>query len=340
MFPANGHYYQVVRVEGGITWPEAKEAAENISLNGVSRHLATITSREENDWVVENTDFGSGQLWIGGFQTTPNGGPESDWQWVTGESWSYTNWNEGEPNDAGYDEIYLMFDGGGGTWNDDLSNALEGYVVEVPLQDAPTSSLAVRTAVGEVFPANGHYYQVVRVEGGITWPEAKEAAENMAFKGVTGHLATVSSREENDWVVENTDFGSGQWWIGGFQTTPNGGPESDWHWVTGEPWSYTNWDEGEPNDSGDGEIFLMFKGRDGVWNDEHPMTALDGYVVEVPLQDAPIASPPVALVNPAQDPLLECMVELLGQERAEEIRVTGSEPTAKPESTDGQGWTA
>ena len=137
---------------------------------------------------------------------------------------------------------------------------------------------------GPLFPANGHYYGVVRVEGGLTWPEAKEAAESMLFKGVRGHLATITSHEENRWIVDNTDLGSDQLWMGGIQKRPNDGPDSDWRWVTGEPWSFTNWNDGEPNDAGgDGEFYLTIWDPSGTWNDENPIGTQSGYVVEFPL---------------------------------------------------------
>ncbi|HEX8553051.1 MAG TPA: hypothetical protein VF681_16020 [Abditibacteriaceae bacterium] len=45
-------------------------------------------------------------------------------------------------------------------------------------------------------PANGHFYSVVAVPGGLTWKQAEAAARNMTFGGVQGHLATVTSNAE------------------------------------------------------------------------------------------------------------------------------------------------
>ena len=42
-------------------------------------------------------------------------------------------------------------------------------------------------------PENGHWYQAVRVPGGITWDEARGAAEQRALAGYRGHLVTLTS---------------------------------------------------------------------------------------------------------------------------------------------------
>ncbi len=98
----NGHYYEVV-CSGTISWTSAKSAAE--SRGG---HLVTITSAAEDAFVsslIMNTGC-PGQdnwgIWIGGFQPGDSCGvdPSSNWQWVTGEAWTYSNWGSGEPNDS------------------------------------------------------------------------------------------------------------------------------------------------------------------------------------------------------------------------------------------------
>ena len=50
--------------------------------------------------------------WLGGYQA-PYGLPaSSNWQWVTGETWSYTNWYPDQPDHCtgyGYHEDRLQF---------------------------------------------------------------------------------------------------------------------------------------------------------------------------------------------------------------------------------------
>jgi len=145
----------------------------------------------------------------------------------------------------------------------------------------PPSGPAVSTGP-RLWPGNGHYYEVV-LDDGITWSRAKELAESSSFKGLQGHLATIGSQEENDWIAGDPNFMAGaNVFIGGVQDVPNEGPASDWKWVTDEPWSFThyNWGRvgGEPNDDGGEERYLELISDGGGWNDSGGPSG--GYVVE------------------------------------------------------------
>jgi hypothetical protein len=137
--PANGHFYELVNA-AGIDWSAARAAASEMTQGGplCSGHLATVTSQEENNFIV--SAFTAGALsnkWIGGFQDGANSSTVNDgWQWVTGEPWSYTNWNSGEPSNhhhtQGYEDA-VTFWADSGNWNDAPSEWQYwngGYVVE------------------------------------------------------------------------------------------------------------------------------------------------------------------------------------------------------------------
>ena len=110
-------------------------------------------------------------------------------------------------------------------------------------------------------PLNDHFYEAVFVPDGIAWQEAKTAAESRSLGDVAGHLATFTSAEEYDFVVTNLPEAfispepepQNPYLLGGFQT-PGGSnePDGDWQWVTGEPFVYSNWAPGEPNNDGPG----------------------------------------------------------------------------------------
>ena len=100
----NGHYYEYVS-SPGIFWTAAKTQAEELSFKGLHGYLATVTSAQETSFFASDLpDALTNNSFLGGFQDTsapdysePSGG----WRWVTGEAWDYTNWANGEPNNAG-----------------------------------------------------------------------------------------------------------------------------------------------------------------------------------------------------------------------------------------------
>lgn len=47
-------------------------------------------------------------------------------------------------------------------------------------------------------------------------------------------------------------------WLGALQQENAAAPTSDWHWVTGEPWAFTAWADGEPNEASLDERALSY----------------------------------------------------------------------------------
>ncbi|MCQ8102877.1 hypothetical protein NP590_02065 [Methylomonas sp. SURF-2] len=170
-------------------------------------------------------------------------------------------------------------------------------------------------------PSNGHYYELHTFtdDWRLDWSEAKAFAGNLTFEGVNGHLATVTSQEEDDflWHVLAAQ-GS---FLGGFDVSSYNDEtglwqHQAWQWVTGESFSYGNWLPGEPNhwqdgsaETPDNEDYLMYwwpvASDNGRWNDTNldssEMTdsgiryTARGFVVEY----APILTPPVHAPLPA-----------------------------------------
>jgi hypothetical protein len=127
------------------------------------------------------------------------------------------------------------------------------------------------------------------VPAGISWTDANAAAQ--ALVGVW-HLATVTSAAENNFIFGlfsgKPEFynccvsgnGNGPW-LGGFSS---GIGINDWHWVTGEVFSFTNWGPFEPFGNGDRISYFGFQSAtvQASWNDVPDVYALPplGYVIE------------------------------------------------------------
>jgi hypothetical protein len=106
---------------------------------------------------------------------------------------------------------------------------------------------------------NGHWYYTSTETA--TWQNAKIACANIA--GGNGHLVTITSAEENEFMLVS----EGAYWIG----CTDEAVEGIWVWITGEPFIYTNWANGEPNNNGIGEDYGEMFGSNSTpsrtWND-------------------------------------------------------------------------
>jgi hypothetical protein len=154
-----GNWYDLV-VDAEISWDRANAAA-----NGAGGHLVTITSADEDKFVLGlihawqaallGADLPSAhgyEFWAGGLQdpnTTSDSG--ANWTWVNGEgAFGYSNWADGEPNDA-HGPASEQFLGLGllgfiptATWNDEaITGYIAGYVVEYERSSVPEGGVGV-----------------------------------------------------------------------------------------------------------------------------------------------------------------------------------------------------
>lgn len=154
-----------------------------------------------------------------------------------------------------------------------------------------TGAMAQYTAGSIEFNGdNGHYYQLYK--GTVTWNDAYAYSTSLSYLGLQGHLATVTSRQETNYLV--TTFGgvnlaSGSTAIGGRQAAGSLTRDSGWSWVTDEHWDYTDWngDTNEPNDGwsptevgNENALYFAWNNNNGSWNDG-PFTGLaSGFLIE------------------------------------------------------------
>lgn len=173
----NGHWYEYVPT-ALLDWGEARDAAASSSWQGLRGYLATITSAEESAWVSGNVVIGM-KTWLGGYQdrsAADYSEPASGWRWITGETWSYTNWgimqgqyittteptNDALPSNPSVNdeedwlELATAYTNSPVAWNDTTYTSWHsgqrnssGYLVEYAIPE-PSSILALLCGIGGV----------------------------------------------------------------------------------------------------------------------------------------------------------------------------------------------
>jgi hypothetical protein len=157
------------------------------------------------------------------------------------------------------------------------------------------------------YSGNGHWYDFVNFAD-TGWLAAKQSAESTVWMGMTGHLATISNKGENAFIAS---IFHGNAYLGATDKASEG----NWIWITGEPFTYSKWGHGEPNNatnSSTNEDYLMMWHSAGwpspwqstapyEWNDifnYNPSLAINnnsngyihGYFIEF---EAPIPEPSI-----------------------------------------------
>lgn len=149
--------------------------------------------------------------------------------------------------------------------------------VEFDTTDTSSSSRTVNIVLGDKlrFSGNNHFYEYVAFDtslaspsSGRSWTGARDSAADMEYFGLTGYLATITGSSENNYLLEKITANA---WIGASDEDTEG----TWLWKTGPEAGnsisgYTNWNSGEPNNSGGNEDYahmMSWQTPPGVWND-------------------------------------------------------------------------
>ena len=124
-------------------------------------------------------------------------------------------------------------------------------------------------------------YELVVVENPYagtnnSWDTARDNAASRSYRGIAGHLVTITSAEENQWVASlSNETGVAAVWLGG--RDGNGwlvGPEA------GQSFVFTAWGGAEPNNSG--YVYMNIGAGDfggvskGGWLDDSDSGAAQG----------------------------------------------------------------
>ncbi len=130
-----------------------------------------------------------------------------------------------------------------------------------PLPDVYTSA---------VNPANGHTYYLLTESN---WSAAETVAQSLG-----GHLATVRNAVENQFIFDAFAHYGGverALWIG----LNDAATEGTYVWTSGEPFSYSNWDSGQPDNASNEDFVHIFQAGSPIytatkWNDLADVSSL------------------------------------------------------------------
>lgn len=143
----NDNYYGLYQAND-ISWTDARDNALGLNFLGSQGSLVSITSAMESNFLQTNfaqyigdpNDPGSIfppvagiRAWIGLTDVVSEG----NFQWTTGESFTFSNWGPPEPNNLGNEDYVYIWrrdfgDGPLWSWNDssNISGPADGFFVE------------------------------------------------------------------------------------------------------------------------------------------------------------------------------------------------------------------
>ena len=151
-YEGNGHYYAFTSKK--INWSDSLDESEDQQLNGVKGYLATVTSKGENDFIVNKSNNGSkitNNAFIGGTDHNRYS-REEEWIWYGSNApengsqfWQgkkngystnnmYSNWDSGQPDNKKNEDYAEIFPSG--YWNDTDPGNVGGYISEWGLDGA------------------------------------------------------------------------------------------------------------------------------------------------------------------------------------------------------------
>ena len=291
----NGHQYMFC--PGPVDWGTARAACRSYGYT-----LATVENADENDrlWELINALLGGADTWHG----LNDRASEDNWVWVDGSPAAYFNWDGGQPNDWGGQDCANWGDGDDGRWNDADCGDTLAYVCESACGGQPDSDLdgwadqcdcgpldptvfpgAVEICNGKDDDCNGvadlvagcpcfadryrgHLY--LFCPDAITWDNARSNCLAYGYR-----MASVDDAQENAWLNGRAvaHLGGVTVWHGYNDIAS----EDVWVWENGSASGYTNWNAGEPNNSGNEDCAQMYPS--GLWNDD-PCDNTFAYVCE------------------------------------------------------------
>ncbi|KAG2466118.1 MRC1 protein, partial [Polypterus senegalus] len=242
--------------------------------------LVSIADEEEQSFLTGMVGKGSvDYAWIG---LKEDGITNGEYRWFDMSPLTFVNWAANEPNDANGEEQCVQMSRHAGTWYDmNCGKISAGYICKKYLGNHHTPPPPTQPWPGNcpkdwLLFGNKCFLFKGKHEGKdefhANWSYAQEWCEQHE-----ANLAVIQNQYENDFVASYLEDIRFPVWIGMSDILHEG----KFAWRDGSQVTYTNWNTGEPNNSGDsGEhCVMMFHSirETGRWNDGGCESAL-GFV--------------------------------------------------------------
>ena len=160
----NGHFYRPITT--GTTYTNARAASELTTFKGQKGYLVTITSADEDNFIIANVP--QANIWFACTDEVTEGrwiidaGPEkgtliktSNGQYNGNIQGQYNNWAGGEPNNSGNEDYPVTKWGGGTQWNDLPNSFYCAYVIEYGTWSNPDDATFTEFYTNSVTHSNG-----------------------------------------------------------------------------------------------------------------------------------------------------------------------------------------
>jgi hypothetical protein len=160
----NGHFYRPITTTN--TYTGARAAAEATTFKGQKGYLVTITSADEDAFILANVP--QSNIWFACTDEVVEGrwvidaGPEkgtliktSNGQTAGNIQGQYNNWAPGEPNNSGNEDYPVTKWSGGTQWNDLPNSFWNPYVIEYGTWTNPDDATFTEFYTNSVTHSNG-----------------------------------------------------------------------------------------------------------------------------------------------------------------------------------------
>ncbi|KAM9827488.1 macrophage mannose receptor 1 [Neosynchiropus ocellatus] len=231
------------------TWSEAQNFCR-----AIGGELASVLRYQD----LTDTSFrSSDKMWIGLRMKGPNEG----FTWSDGSSFSYSNWDYGEPNNHNEVEHCVEISGYRRKWNDRFCDTPNDWICQIRKGQTPKPDPVYReevfnkTADGWVIYNDTQYY--------INLQNMPMEAARAFCKSKFGDLAVINSNSERKFIWRQIHRGSeNQYFIGMIVNL-----DKSFSWLDGTPVTYTAWEHNEPNFANNDENCVSIYKNIGFWND-------------------------------------------------------------------------